>query len=102
MKSSFVLIAMTAFALAAAGPAYADGDAAAGQALAKKCAACHGADGKGKKDNPAIAGMDAAQFIQDMNDFKSGKKESKAMKRTAGKLSEDDIENLAAYFSSLK
>lgn len=46
MKSSLVLIAATAFALAAAGPAYA-GDAAAGEGLAKKCAACHGADGKG-------------------------------------------------------
>lgn len=101
MKSSFVVIAMTAFALAAAGPAYA-GDAAAGKALAKKCAGCHGADGKGKKDNPAIAGMDEAAFIQAMNDFKSGKKDNKTMKRTAGKLSDDDIANLAAYFASLK
>jgi cytochrome c553 len=101
MKSSYVLIAATALALAAAGPAY-SGDAAAGEALAKKCTACHGADGKGKKDNPPIAGMAEAQFIQDMNDFKSGKKESKSMQRTTKKLSDEDIANLAAYFGSLK
>lgn len=101
MKSSLVLIAATAFALAAAGPAYA-GDAAAGEGLAKKCAACHGADGKGKKDNPAIAGLAEAAFVQAMNDYKSGAKENKAMARATKKLSDDDIANLAAYYGSLK
>lgn len=101
MKSSYVLIAVMAFAFAVAGPAYA-GDAAAGEKLAKKCAGCHGADGKGKKDNPAIAGMAEDAFIQAMEDYASGKKDNKTMKRTASKLSEEDIENLAAYFASLK
>lgn len=102
MKSSLMLIAATALVVALAGPAQADGDVAEGEALAKKCAACHGADGKGKKDNPAIAGMAADAFIQAMNDYKSGKKDNKTMKRTADKLSDDDIEDLAAYYASLK
>lgn len=102
MKSSLVLIATTALVFAMAGPAQADGDVAEGEALAKKCAACHGADGKGKKDNPAIAGMAADAFIQSMNDYKSGAKDNKAMGRAAAKLSDDDIEDLAAYYGSLK
>jgi cytochrome c553 len=101
MKSSFVLIAVTAVAFAMSGPAYA-GDAGAGEGLAKKCAGCHGANGEGKKKNPPIAGLAEDAFIQAMNDYKSGAKDNKAMKRSASKLSDDDIANLAAYYSSLK
>ena len=102
MKTSVLLISAIALAFVAAGPAQADGDAAAGQTLAKKCAACHGKEGEGKKDNPKIAGMDESAFIQAMADYKSGAKENKAMNGAAKKLSDEDIANLAAYYSSLK
>ncbi len=102
MKNRVLMLSVAALAIGMAGTAWADGDAAAGEALAKKCAACHGADGKGKKDNPNIVGLSTADFIKDMHDFASGKRESKAMGATSKKLSEDDIENLAAYYASLK
>ncbi|MBE9555023.1 MAG: cytochrome c, partial [Proteobacteria bacterium] len=40
--------------------------------------------------------------IQAMADYKSGAKENKTMVRTAKKLSDEDVANLAAYYHSLK
>lgn len=102
MKVSLLVVTMTAFVFVASGPTLAGGDVDAGMALAKKCAGCHGKSGEGKKDNPPIAGMEESAFIQDMNDYKSGKKEHKAMNSTSKKLSDDDIANLAAYYATLK
>lgn len=102
MKSGILVVAAAVLTAALAGPAFADGDADAGKKKAKACAACHGANGEGKGDNPALAGMDSAKFVTAMNEFKSGKRESKKMQGPVKKLSEDDIENLAAYYASLK
>ena len=102
MKASLLTIAVTALVFAAAGPAQAAGDADAGKAKAKACAACHGANGEGKKDNPALAGMAESKFIQAMEDYASGKRDNKTMARSAKKLSDEDIANLAAYYASLK
>ena len=102
MKASLFMVAMTALVFALAGPAHAGGDADAGKAKAKSCAGCHGANGEGKKKNPPIAGMAEADFIQAMADYKSGAKENKTMNRSAKKLSDEDVANLAAYYHSLK
>jgi cytochrome c553 len=102
MKASFLMVAMTALVFAASGPAQAGGDADAGKAKAKACAGCHGANGEGKKKNPPLAGMEESAFIQAMADYKSGAKENKTMARTAKKLSDEDVANLAAYYHSLK
>ncbi len=88
---------LTATSVASAAP-----DVEAGKAKAKSCAGCHGANGEGKAKYPAIAGMDQKKFAQDMQDYKSGKKANGMMKSAASKLSDDDIQNLAAYFGSLK
>jgi cytochrome c553 len=84
------------------GAAQAGGDAQAGKAKAASCAGCHGANGQGTGNNPALAGMKESAFIQDMHDFKSGKKASPVMKSFAAQLSDQDIANLAAYYASLK
>lgn len=102
MKASLFMVAVTALVFAAAGPAQADGDAAAGAAKAKSCAGCHGANGEGKKKNPPLAGMAEADFAQAMADYKSGKRDNKTMVRTAKKLSDEDVANLAAYYAGLK
>lgn len=97
MVKKALLVLMGGF-LVMAGPVWA-GDAAAGKANSDSCAGCHGDDGKG---DPPIAGMAEADFIKAMNDFKSGAKESKKMAKITKGLSDDDIANLAAYYSSLK
>ena len=69
-------------------------DPAAGKALAKKCS-CHNA----KKN---LDGMDAKKFTGLMMNYKGGKGEPKSMIGIAQKLSDADIQDLAAYYSGLK
>lgn len=101
MKASLLLVAFAALVFVASGPVRADGDAAAGKVAAKKCAGCHGANGEGKKKNPPVAGMADDAFIQAMQDYKSGKREHKAMARSVKKLGDEDFANLAAYYAGL-
>ena len=96
-----VLAACAALGMAGATPAVAS-DAEAGAAKAKRCAACHGADGKGKKNNPPLAGYDAAKFVKVMQDYKSGTKKHKMMNNLAKKMNDTDFANRAAYYASLK
>ena len=77
------------------------GDIAAGKAKAAACAGCHGPNGEGVGPNPALAGMSETQFIQAMDDYKSGKRANPVMKTFATPLSAQDNANLAAYYASL-
>jgi cytochrome c553 len=86
----------------AGGPAVAAGDPAAGKIKAAGCVGCHGANGQGVPPNPPLAGMSEAQFIQAIDDYKSGKRNNAMMKALSTPLSTQDIENLAAYYASLK
>jgi len=84
------------------GAAQAAGDAAAGKAKAVACAGCHGANGEGVAPNPPLAGMAAEKFIEAMKDYKSGKRNNAVMKAMATPASDQDLENMAAYYASLK
>jgi len=75
------------------------GDASAGKAKSENCANCHGDNGK---EEPAIAGMDEAKFIQDMKAYQSGERANKKMKKATVGLSDADIADLAAYYATLK
>jgi cytochrome c553 len=97
LLTSAALALLSIFGIAQAG-----GDAAAGKAKAGACAGCHGASGEGNKPNPPLAGMTEAKFVQAMKDYKSGKRANPVMKSFAGPLSDQDFENLAAYYASLK
>jgi cytochrome c553 len=99
------LIIATLFAmLMAAGAVQAGGDAARGQELAADCADCHGEDGKGDEDNPALAGLDEAYQIEQLKAFKSGERvdEDEMMGMYAEDLSEQDMADLAAYYATLE
>ena len=102
MKTSMIMIAAAAFVFGMSGAAMAAGDVAAGEAKAKACAGCHGANGEGKGKNPKLAGMATADFVKAMGEYSSGARDNKTMARTAKKLSDDDVANLAAYYASLK
>jgi cytochrome c553 len=110
MKMKKPLVAIACIALLGTAPfAFAGGDAAAGKAKAGPCVNCHGAHGEGKKaaeegkkPNPPIAGKKEAEFVQALEEYKSGKRDSSAMKMFAKKLSTEDMANLAAYYASLK
>ncbi len=100
MKSS-VSTLWPAVLLGVVGVAHAAGDAAAGKAKSEQCAACHGSKGEGV-EAPKLAGMTASQLLQAMQDYKSGKRDDAGMKALMSKLSDRDLENLAAYYATLK
>lgn len=84
------------------GVALAKGDVAAGKIKAASCTSCHGVNGEGKAAYPPLAGKSEDEIEHALEDYKSGKRANGVMKSFAGKLSSQDIENLAAYYSSLK
>ena len=100
MLTKKLLIALMFILMLAAGGVQAGGDVARGAELAPDCADCHGDDGKGDEDTPALAGMDAAEHAKKLADFKSGAVESE-MADFVGDLSEQDMADLAAYYATL-
>lgn len=81
---------------------YAAGDAAAGKSKSTVCAACHGAEGISANDIwPNLAGQKQGYLIKQMKAFKDGSRKDPMMSPMATPLSDDDIANLAAYFSGL-
>lgn len=82
-------------------PAFAKGDAAAGQAKSAICAACHGMDGNSAVPNwPKIAGQHEAYLVRHIVLIKSGARMVPEMAGITPGLDQEDIEDLAAYFSS--
>ncbi|MEE8428059.1 MAG: cytochrome c, partial [Gammaproteobacteria bacterium] len=84
------------------GVVQAAGDPVAGKTQSSKCAGCHGADGRGQGNNPPLAGKKAADFVKQMQDYKSGARKHVMMNMMAKPLSDQDIADLAAYYASLK
>ena len=100
MLTKKLIIAMMFILMLAAGSVQAGGDAARGQELAGDCGDCHGADGLGDEDFPALAGMDAAAHAKKLADFQSGAVESEMADYVEG-LSEQDMADIAAYYATL-
>ncbi|MEM9384021.1 MAG: c-type cytochrome [Pseudomonadota bacterium] len=83
------------------GAAHAAGSPEAGQGKSAVCAACHGADGNSfNPEWPALAGQHASYIITQLEWFRSGKRQNMLMSSQAANLSDEDIKDLAAYFSS--
>jgi cytochrome c553 len=79
------------------------GDVAAGKAKSATCAACHGAAGIAAIPMyPNLAGQKEAYLAKQLKDFKAGTRKDPVMSAMAAPLSEADIADLSAYFSSLK
>ncbi|MGP8307364.1 c-type cytochrome [Vibrio sp. YIC-376] len=87
------------------GQAFAAGDATAGQAKSAVCAACHGAGGMATIPGyPNLKGQNAQYIMSSINAYKNKERNgglSAIMQAQASLLSDDDIANLAAYYSSL-
>ncbi len=78
------------------------GDIEAGEVKAILCAACHGHNGISINNNwPNLAGQKEAYIVKQLKDFRDGRRSGEVMPETAQSLSDEDIEDLAAYYSSL-
>ncbi len=79
------------------------GDAAAGKSKSVVCGACHGPDGNSSNPMwPNLAGQHAPYIVKQLKDFKSGARKDPVMAPMAKPLSDQDMENLAAYYTSQK
>lgn len=100
MKISTGII-MIAAMLGFAGSALA-GDAAVGKARAASCAGCHGANGISNNPMwPNLAGQQQGYLVKQLKAFRDGSRNDPMMSPMAKPLSDADIENIAAYYSSL-
>lgn len=94
-----------ATALFATASAHAEGDKAAGKELIYTCAGCHGVPGYTNAypqyPVPKIAGQNEQYIINALQGYKSGDREHPTMRAQAESLSDTDIQNIAAYLSSL-
>jgi cytochrome c553 len=89
--------------LIAGGSVCSAGDVKAGRAKALMCQACHGLDGLSKvPDAPNIAGQTEPYIVAQLQAYKSGVRKNDAMSVVAPSLSDQDIEDLAAYFSAIE
>lgn len=88
--------------LAAAGAAQAD--VAAGKARAAvACAVCHGPQGLSLQPNvPHLAGQPEFYLVEQLRNYRSGKRQHEVMSVIARPLSDQDIEDLAQWYASLQ
>ena len=79
------------------------GDAAAGKAKVAVCAGCHGVNGISLIPMyPNLAGQKATYTAKQLRDFKSKKRNDPVMAGMVATLTDADIDNVAAYYESLK
>jgi cytochrome c553 len=80
---------------------FAAGAISSGKQKSAVCAACHGMDGNSSNPEwPKLAGQNEKYLIKQLNDFKNQIRVSPLMSGPVANLSEQDISDLAAYFSS--
>jgi len=86
---------------AEAPPAFKPGDAAAGQAKAATCGACHGLDGNpASSQYPKLAGQHEDYIARQIDLIKSGKRVNAVMMGFIANMSAQDMHDVGAYFAS--
>ena len=105
MRLQLLIPAAVAIALAAGSATVAvgaDTSTTTGRDIAATCANCHGTDGRSRGTFPSIAGQDKAYLVQQLKDFRDGKRPSTIMQQLAKGYTDEQIEAAAAYLASRK
>ncbi len=93
-------VGLTLVGLCLGGAALAAGNPEAGQQKAAPCAACHGLDGNSTNGQwPRLAGQHPEYIVSQLKALKEGKRQNPLMSPMAMALSNEDMADLAAYFS---
>ncbi|MFI3155669.1 MAG: cytochrome c [Methylococcaceae bacterium] len=78
-------------------------DIAAGEQKASSCVSCHGQNGNSSNVQwPNLAAQQSTYLTNQLKAFKAGDRINAMMQSMAANLSNEDVDNLAAYFSSQK
>ncbi len=79
------------------------GDATAGEAKSANCTGCHGRNGKSSMPtNPNLAGQKEMYLVKAIKAYRDGRRKDPMMSSMAAGLSDSDIADLAAFYSSVK
>jgi cytochrome c553 len=102
MKRALSLLSLGAVLALASTQLLATGNIENGKQKAATCFACHGADGNSVDPQyPRLAGQYNLYIQQALHEYKSGQRGNAIMKGFVATLSEQDIEDVAAYFSTM-
>ena len=98
-----LLLTLGVSGIAQAAGAAVVGDAAAGQAKTAVCGACHGPDGNSMAPNfPKLAGQGDRYLLKQLHEIKDGKRQVLEMTGLLANLNDQDLADIAAYYSSQK
>jgi cytochrome c553 len=85
------------------GDGFAAGDTASGRQKALMCQTCHGLDGRAKiPEAPNLAGQSATYLVKALTDYRSGARKNEMMSLVGPTLKDQDIADLAAYYSGIE
>lgn len=105
-KTALAAFAVMALTVLGAGQAFAKGDPAAGRIKANTCMGCHGIPSYQvpypTRHVPKLGGQHAQYIISALKEYKSGARKFSTMHAQASSLSEQDMEDIAAYLSQKK
>ena len=97
-----MIVAATALAAGSAAPAQSQ-DPGYARSLAATCTACHGTDGRSVGGiPPSLAGQDRNYLLQQLKEFKAGKRPATVMHQHAKGYTDEQLELIANYFSGVK
>lgn len=103
---SWIVLGGLSLCLAFATAAQAAGDPVAGELKAKTCLGCHGIDGYRNAyptyHVPKVGGQYADYVVAALREYKAGTREHDTMQAQAASLSEQDMQDIAAYFAQAK
>jgi cytochrome c553 len=106
MSIPLALVAVLSMSLVATELRAQDGEVDAGQSKSTACAACHGPDGnaaptpQGTPTWPSLAGQHAKYIVRQLNAYKNRERPDASMQGFAATLSEQDMADIAAYYSA--
>ena len=99
MKKTIIILA-TVLLASFSSSIIAAGDAEAGQTKSATCMGCHGLAGNSDIATfPKLAGQGEVYLLKQLQNFKSGERNNAIMAGVASLLSEQDMMDIAAYYS---
>jgi cytochrome c553 len=105
MKATHITTVVAALACVLSLPAQAGGDPVAGRTKTSMCAGCHGIPGwrtafPATYKVPKLGGQHEEYLVAALKQYKTGERNHPSMKGIAASLTEQDMQNLAAYYAS--
>jgi cytochrome c553 len=103
IRAAPLLISVCGLAALALDRGFAAGNVGAGRQKALMCQTCHGLDGKAKiPEAPNLAGQSDFYLAKALKDYRSGARKNDMMSLVAQTLKDNDIDDLAAYYSAIE